>query len=149
MIELRQVIEDDLESFYEHQADPEASAMAAFPSRDRDAHFERWQRILARTDAINRTVLVDGQVAGNVTSWESEGRRLIGYWIGREFWGRGVATTAVRALLDEIAERPLYADVATSNVGSIRVLEKCGFVRLIEHAEIGEDGVGEWLYRLD
>ena len=118
MISLRPVEEADVDAFYEHQADPEASAMAMFPSRDRASHFEHWHRILARSDVFNRTVLIDGAVVGNVVSWQSEERRLVGYWIGREFWGRGVATAAVHAFLDELAERPLFAYVATSNIGS-------------------------------
>jgi RimJ/RimL family protein N-acetyltransferase len=149
VIELRDVVEEDLEAFYEHQADPEASATAVFPSRDRAAHYQHWRRIMARPDVINRTVLVDGSVAGNVCSWEADGQRLVGYWIGREFWGRGVATAALRAYLDEVAERPLFAHVAASNVGSIRVLEKAGFTRTTDDGEVGEDGVKERFYRLD
>ena len=59
-------------------------------------------------------------------SWDRDGKHLVGYWLGREFWGQGLATRALRELVDEL-ERPLYAEVATTNIGSIRVLEKCGF----------------------
>jgi RimJ/RimL family protein N-acetyltransferase len=76
---------------------------------------------------VIRTVLVDGRVAGNVMSLLHEGQREVGYWIGREHWGRGVATSAMSLFLDQVRERPLYARVATRNVASIRVLEKCGF----------------------
>ena len=149
MIELRPVAESDLDQFYEHQTDPIGAAMVPMPSRDRDTVVEHWHRNLARPDNIARTIVVDGAVAGHVVSWEDGGRRLIGYWVGRAFWGRGVATAAVRALLDEIADRPLFAYVAASNIGSIRVLEKNGFVRTTDEPEIGEDGVAEWLFRLD
>ena len=149
MIELREVLESDLEPFYHHQADPEARAMAVFPSKERDAHFEHWHRNLARPDNISRTILVDGAVAGNVVSWIADGRRLIGYWIGREFWGRGVATEALRSFVREVAERPMYAEVATTNLGSVRVLEKSGFVRADPQPIVHEDGVEEWLYKLE
>ena len=149
MISLRPVAEDDLEVFYQQQADPVASAMAVFPTREREVLFANWHRNLAREDAVNRTILVDGAVAGHVVSWESDGRRLVGYWVGQEFWGRGVATAAVTHLLGEIAQRPLFAYVASSNIGSIRVLEKNGFMRTTENPEMGEDGVEEWLFRLD
>ena len=148
MISIRAVEESDLDAFYEHQADPIGAAMVPMPSRDRAALVEHWHRNLARADNIARTVVVDGAVAGHVVSWEADGRRMLGYWIGRGFWGRGVATTAVRALLDEIPHRPLFAYVAASNIGSIRVLEKNGFIRATEEPEIGEDGVEEWLFRL-
>jgi RimJ/RimL family protein N-acetyltransferase len=50
------------------------------------------------------------------------------YWLGREFWGPGIATAALRKLLEIVAERPLVARAAADNAASIRVLEKCGFV---------------------
>jgi RimJ/RimL family protein N-acetyltransferase len=125
---LRDVVEADLETFFEHQRDPEAVRMAAFAARDRAAFSAHWARILADDATIRQTVLVDGRVAGNVVCWDAGGDRLVGYWIGREFWGAGVATAALRAFVDLVRERPLRAHVAASNVGSVRVLEKCGFV---------------------
>jgi RimJ/RimL family protein N-acetyltransferase len=125
---LRDVVESDLDTFYEQQLDPEAVQMALFPSRDREAFYAHWQRLLANDAVTNRTIVADGQVAGNIGCWEQDGRRLVGYWLGREFWGRGLATQALAELLDEVRARPLHAWVASSNIGSIRVLEKCGFV---------------------
>ena len=93
-------------------------------------------------------MLVDGAVAGSIGSWEADGRRLVGYWIGREFWGRGVATTALQEYVAEVTERPLYAYVAELNRASIRVLEKCGFRRVTDEPHVGEDGVRELLLRL-
>lgn len=58
-----------------------------------------------------------------------EGQREIGYWIGKEYWGRGIATEALAAFLLLETRRPLLAYAARDNVASIRVLEKCGFVR--------------------
>ena len=66
-------------------------------------------------------------VAGNVVSFEEDGQRGVGYWIGRRFRGRGVATAALSASLEIVETRPLYARVAKHNAASIRVLEKCGF----------------------
>jgi RimJ/RimL family protein N-acetyltransferase len=59
----------------------------------------------------------------------------VGYWVGREFWGRGIATRALAAFLDEVSERPIYAGVADTNLASIRVLEKCGFTVAESNAE--------------
>jgi RimJ/RimL family protein N-acetyltransferase len=95
-----------------------------------------------------RTVVVDGHVAGNVVSWVQGGERLVGYWIGREHWGKGVATAALSTFLRQVAIRPLVAYVAERNVASIRVLEKCGF-RTTGSPEVGEDGVTEIVLRLD
>ncbi len=125
---LRAVTPDDLPAFFEQQLDPVACEMAAFPARDREAFMAHWGRVLDDRSAITRAILLDGRVAGNVGCWEALGERLVGYWIGREFWGKGVATSALRAFVEEIGLRPLHARVARTNGASIRVLEKCGFV---------------------
>jgi len=144
-VRLRGVTEDDLPIFFEHQRDPEANRMAAFPPRDRDAFMAHWTTILRDASVVVRTVLLDGEVAGNVVAFDYEGRREVGYWIGRAFWGKGVATSALRAFLAEVRERPIYAGVAEHNVASIRVLEKWGFT--ISEAPAGDED-GHVLMRL-
>jgi RimJ/RimL family protein N-acetyltransferase len=144
-VRLRGVTEDDLPIFFEHQRDPEANRMAAFPPRDRDAFMAHWTTILRDASGV-RTVLLDGEVAGNVVAFDYEGHREVGYWIDRAFWGKGVATSALRAFLAEVNERPIYAGVAEGNVASIRVLEKCGFT--ISEASAGDEG-GHVLMRLE
>lgn len=126
-VELRDVVESDLPIFYEHQLDPEANRMATFVARDRDSFMAHWAGILRDDSVMAKTVLFDEQVAGNVVSFDMEGQRLVGYWIGKRHWGKGVATRALSAFLELDTARPLHARVAASNVASIRVLEKCGF----------------------
>jgi RimJ/RimL family protein N-acetyltransferase len=124
---LRDVLEGDLPTFFEHQLDPAANRMAAFAPRDNDAFMAHWKKILADTAVAKKTILFDGHVAGNIVSFERSGKREVGYWIGREYWGKGIATEALLQFLRHVTERPLYALVAKHNVASIRVLEKCGF----------------------
>lgn len=127
-VELRDVAPGDLSIFYEHQLDADATRMAAFPARDRAAFDTHWAtKVLGNPATVTRTILVDGQVAGYIGSWPQDGVRLVGYWVGKEHWGKGVATRALAAFLHLVRERPLHAHVARHNVGSIRVLEKCGF----------------------
>ncbi len=148
---LRDVVDSDVDAFYEHQLDPEATRMALFPSRDREAFDAHWARVLADDAATKKTIVDDGKVAGNVLCWEQDGRRLVGYWLGREFWGRGLATRALAELVQDVPARPLHAWVASSNVGSIRVLEKCGFVvagSRTEHDEKLGQPVEELLFEL-
>jgi Zn-dependent protease with chaperone function/RimJ/RimL family protein N-acetyltransferase len=126
-VRIREVRDGDIAVFYDHQRDPEATRMAAFPAREWDAFAAHWRRVRAADTTVTRTIVVDGQVAGNVVSWAQAGRRQVGYWVGREHWGRGVATTALALFLQHVSARPLHADVAAHNIGSIRVLERCGF----------------------
>lgn len=127
-VSLRRVTQDDVGVFYEHQLEPEGIAVAAFTPRDRDAHFEHWDKILNDGSIVARAIDADGEVAGDIVSWFQDGHREIGYWIGKAHWGKGIATKAVKLFLEEVPYRPLDAWVAEHNAGSIRVLEKCGFV---------------------
>jgi RimJ/RimL family protein N-acetyltransferase len=150
-VRLREVEDSDLDVLFDHQTDPEAAEMAAFPSRDRDQFDAHWAKIRLDDANILRTILADGEIAGVLSSWPDDGRRLIGYWIGREYWGRGVATRALSQFATELPERPLYAHVAAHNAGSIRVLEKCGFRRdraLEAAAPEPSDGVEEFIFVL-
>ena len=132
---LRQPIETDLPVFYEQQLDPEATRMAAFPAREREPFMAHWRKIMGDETVRLRTILCDGRVAGNVVSFEQSGEREVGYWLGREYWGKGIATEALRQFLLLEATRPLHAHVATHNIGSRRVLEKCGFRLLREDSD--------------
>ena len=147
-IRIRPVVPDDLPVFFEYEADPEAARMAVFPSRDRASFDAHWARILGDETKIVRAIEADGTVVGNIGSWEQEGERDVGYWIGRAHWGRGYATAALAALVQELPDRPLHAHVVTTNLGSIRVLEKCGF-RRIGAPTVDAEGVVEVMYRLD
>jgi RimJ/RimL family protein N-acetyltransferase len=146
-VSLRDVVDSDLPIFFEQQRDAEANRMAAFPAREHGAFMAHWAKI--RGDAANviQTIVAEGAVAGNIGSWVAGEERLVGYWVGREWWGRGIATAALREFVGQVRTRPLRAYVAKHNVGSIRVLEKCGFV-LREAHEAGADGVEELLFEL-
>jgi len=147
-VRLRAVEDDDVPVLFEFQRDPVAVEMAAFPGRDREAYYTHTARIRADPTVTYRTILVDGRVAGNIVAWDDVDQRAVGYWLGRDFWGRGVATRALAAFLEIETARPLYAHVAKHNTGSIRVLEKCGFTVAAERGP-DDDEVEELLFRLD
>ncbi len=146
VVKLRDILDADLPTLFEHQADPEASAMAAFPSRTWDAFVEHEAKIRADPATIARTILAHGEVIGSIASWQADSERDVGYWIGRAHWGKGMASAALRAFLHVDRTRPLSAHVAEHNVGSRRVLEKCGFV--VDHEERADDGVLEQIFVL-
>lgn len=129
-IVIRPVEASDLDTFYAHQLDPESNWMAAFVGkepRDRAAFDAHWAKILGSPDITQRTIVADGQVAGHVACFPLEGNLEVTYWLGREFWGRGIATAALQQLLRLVVTRPIFARAATDNLGSLRVLQKCGF----------------------
>jgi RimJ/RimL family protein N-acetyltransferase len=145
---LRDVTDEDLPLFFEQQRDPEALRMAAFASRDRDAFMTHWRTNVLRPGNLSRTIVMDGVVVGNIGSWDQEGMRLVGYWMGREHWGKGIATRALSEFLLLEPVRPLHAWVALHNVASIRVLEKCGFRTLRTEPPHEPGGVAEVLMGL-
>lgn len=126
-IKLRDVIASDLPIFYAQQLDQEATEVAGFPSRDHEAFMTHWGKIMADESVQLKTILFGGEVAGNIVCFIQLGEREVGYWLGKEYWGKGIATRALAEFLKIIETRPLYAHVAKHNIGSRRVLEKCGF----------------------
>ena len=152
---LREMRDEDLAVLFEQWADPVAMHMAAFTTPDhtnRDGFERRWSRLRADATVNNRVIVVDGEVAGTIGSWGDPGEREVTYWIGRSYWGKGIATRALNAFLAVDPSRPLRARVAFDNVASRRVLEKCGF-RVVAtergFAEARSDEIEELVLRLE
>lgn len=128
---LRNVANEDLPVFFKHQLDQEANYMAAFTAKDPtnlNAFMTHWHRILTDQTIIIQTIIFNGYVAGSVSSYEEEGKPEVTYWLGKDHWGQGIATWALREFLTHHnSTRPIYARTAKDNFGSRRVLEKCGF----------------------
>ncbi|MFO7635640.1 MAG: GNAT family N-acetyltransferase [Caldilinea sp.] len=128
---LRNVVDEDLSVFYAQQLDADAIHMAAFTAKDptdQAAFLAHWHRILTDPAVIVRTIRYAGQVAGHVLSYVENGKPEVSYWIGKAYWGQGIATWALAALLADVdRRRPIFARVAKDNLASRRVLEKCGF----------------------
>ena len=78
-----------------------------------------------------------GRVCGGANLGYFDGQRPgvcgIGYWLGRPFWGRGLGTQVVKLLCQRAFSDGqisyVEADVVCENLGSIRILERCGFTR--------------------
>lgn len=129
---LRNVIESDLPYFFLYQLDEEAIKMTSFPPRDEKTFYEHWSKIMVNPNIFIRTILFNDQVAGSILSFEMEGEREVGYWLGKEFWGQGIASESLKQFLVQEKMRPLFAHIAKQNHASKRVLEKCGFIVLAE-----------------
>jgi RimJ/RimL family protein N-acetyltransferase len=132
-VSLRPLEDGDLDAIYQQVTDPESVRMAAFTAADqtdRSAFLDRMSRLRADTSVSHRVIEVDGGVAGTIGSFRIDDQLEVTYWIDRAQWGKGVASAALRIVLAETAERPVYARAASDNVGSLRVLEKAGFRRI-------------------
>lgn len=126
-VSLRAVRGEDLAVFFEHQTDPESNRMVGSAPRGREAFTEHWVRTAADPTVARMTVLFEGRVAGYVGRFERQGTPEVCYWLGKDFWGNGIATAALSAFLAQEAVRPLWGRVAKRNPASVRVLVKCGF----------------------
>lgn len=151
-VQLRAVLATDLPIFFEQQLVSEAIQMADFPPRHKAAFMAHWAKIMTDDSVLIQTILFNGDVAGNMVCFEQLGEREVGYWLGKGYWGKGIATQALKEFLKHIGTRPLYAHVAKHNIASRRVLEKCGFTVSGEDSFFSEalgKRVEEYILKLD
>lgn len=144
-VALRELIDSDVEPLHRFQSDPRVTSMAVVSPRSRSEFEAHLAKLRVDASVCFRVIVVDGEVAGTMGSFD-RGTRQVGYLLGPPFWGRGVATKALALLLQIDLKRPLHGEVATTNMGSRRVLEKCGFV--FEKTEVEPDGVQIEVLRL-
>lgn len=153
-IKLRQTQISDLEFLFQFQLDKEAIYLAAFTPKDptdKEAYMAKYTKHLNDPVINMQTILVDGAIVGSLAKFEIEGDAEITYWIDRKFWGQGIASTALRDFLTIESTRPVFGRVAFDNLGSQKVLEKCGFVRIGEDrgfANARQAEIEEFIYKL-
>ena len=151
---LRPTEVSDLQSFFIFQLDDEANYLAAFTAKDptdKAAYLQKYTKFLDEPSITSRTIMVNNIIAGSISKFEIEGRAEITYWIDRNFWGKGVATAALKKFLTIESTRPIFARVAFDNHGSRKVLEKCGFVRTGQDkgfANARQAEIEEFIYKL-
>jgi RimJ/RimL family protein N-acetyltransferase len=132
-ISIRQAKISDLDFFFLFQLDTQANYLAAFTPQnpqDKTAYFEKFTNLLDNPTVNMKTILVDKTIVGSIAKFEMEGDAEITYWLDRNFWGRRIATTALKNFLTVENIRPIFGRVAFDNFGSQKVLEKCGFKKI-------------------
>ena len=132
---LRKVHESDIAVLFKHQLDPVSNWQVAFTHEDptdEDAFNEHMSKVLKDETVVMKIIIHDSEVAGYLTKYELGGAPQVGFVLGREFWGKGLATESLREFLSIISDRPIYARTAFDNEGSMRVLQKLGFTRTSE-----------------
>jgi RimJ/RimL family protein N-acetyltransferase len=127
----------DLDGIVELANNPRVAEMlATMPHPYTRAHAEAWLDKVQRGLGHSLVAFVKGEerVAVGVVGFghrREDAHQGVGYWVGEEYWGRGYATEAVRALIDhafsETDAEALAASCRIKNDASRRVIEKCGF----------------------
>ncbi|MCY1540167.1 Acetyltransferase (GNAT) domain protein [compost metagenome] len=153
-IRLRKTEPNDLLDFFNFQLDEEANYMAAFTAKDptnKEAYLTKYGKFLYDSTKNTCTILVNGIIAGSISKFEMEGNAEITYWIDKKFWGKGVATRALTEFLLLELARPIVGRTAFDNLGSQKVLEKCGFIRIGRDkgfANARQAEIEEFIYQL-
>ena len=132
-IKLKPTNQNDLETLFSFQLDKDANYLAAFTSKnpsDKDGYIEKWTKLLSDEKINIRTILLKKEIVGSIAKFEMEGNAEITYWIGKEFWGKGIASNALKKFLEIEKTRPIFGRIAFDNVGSKQVLENCGFSKI-------------------
>ncbi len=154
IITLTETEKDDLNAFFQFQLDKEANYLAAFTSKapnDKTAYIEKYTKHLADPTINMRTIKVNDEIAGSIAKFVMEGKAEITYWINKKFWGKGVATTALKMFLSIERTRPIFGRVAFDNFGSQKVLERAGFIKVgIDKgfANARQTEIEEFIYKL-
>lgn len=155
MILLKRTTQQDLETLFLFQTDPDGIQMAAFTSNnpaDKVAYLEKWSEIVENPKIRMQTIWKESQIVGSIIHFDMDNETNVSYWIDKEFWGQGIATQAFREFVDGSTKRPLFGRVAFDNIGSQKVLEKCGFERIgkaTEFANARQMKIEEFIYKLE
>jgi RimJ/RimL family protein N-acetyltransferase len=132
-MKLRKFVREDAPRVTELVSDYEVSRWTSnipYPYTLRDA--EQWiDSATPESARLPCAVEIDNEIVACVSCWpEESGGFEVGYWVGKSYWGRGIATAALNALLADCSfpeSTRVVARVVEKNLASQRVLEKCGF----------------------
>jgi ribosomal-protein-alanine N-acetyltransferase len=141
---LRHWIQGDAGSLARHANNPRIAAMMrdAFPSPYTLDDAQRFiSMATGSTPNLFLAIEINGEAVGGIGihPLDDVKRRSaeIGYWLSESFWGMGIVTDAVHSLIPVAFKRydivRLQAGIFSNNSASMRVLEKCGFVREAVH----------------
>ena len=153
-IKLRPTEIADLELLFQFQTDKEGGYMAAFMPKDptdKSAYIDKFTKLLKDPTVNNQTIILDNIIVGSIAKFIMEGNTEITYWIDRKYWGQGIASKALNKFLVIETIRPIFGRVAFDNVGSQKVLEKCGFVKKGTDkgfANARQTEIEEYIYKL-
>ena len=132
-VELTKTKIEDLPALYQFQLDKEANHLAAFTATNQNTeadYIRKFTPFLSNPTINMFTIRINNAIVGSIAKFVMDDEAELTYWIDRKFWGKGVATTALKEFLKIEQTRPIRGRVAFDNYGSQKVLEKCGFVKI-------------------
>lgn len=154
LVRLINTEKDHLKILYQFQLDDEGNYLAAFTSKEssnRDIYLKKYAGFLMEPSINMQTIIYNGDIVGSISKFVMDERAEITYWIDRNFWGLGICTSAINDFLKTEQTRPIYGRVAYDNIGSQKVLEKCGFIKIgIDKgfANARQMEIEEYIYKL-
>ncbi len=154
IITLTQTEKADLDLFFQFQLDKVANYLAAFTSKDPNdkvAYLEKYTRHLSDPTINMWTIRTESEIIGSIAKFVIENDAELTYWIDRKYWGKGIATIALKQFLIIEQVRPIYGRVAFDNYGSQKVLENCGFKKIgtdTGFANARQAEIEEYIYKL-
>ena len=153
-IQLTKTVKEDLPFLFQFQLDEEAIYLAAFTPKDpidQSAYIEKFTKFLTDPTIHMQTIKINNVIVGSIAKYEIEGEAEITYWIDKKYWGQGIATAALQTFLAIEKMRPIQGRTAFDNIGSQKVLEKCGFIKTgsdTGFANARQAEIEEYIYKL-
>ncbi|HWK58981.1 MAG TPA: GNAT family N-acetyltransferase [Parapedobacter sp.] len=144
----------DLDTLFEIQLDKEGGYLAAFMPNDHTnklAYLDKFTKLLNDPTVNNQTIIIDNKIVGSIAKFVMFGDNELTYWIDKQYWGKGIATKALKHFLYIETTRPIFGRVAFDNFGSQKVLEKCGFLKIGSDkgfASARQTEIEEFIYKL-
>ncbi|MBR9689304.1 MAG: GNAT family N-acetyltransferase [Candidatus Altiarchaeota archaeon] len=142
-IKIRPLKISDADDMYQHIRFREISRWTKnipypYPRNGAEKFIQKKQREFASGKSYNFGIILNetDKLIGSIGLGDIkpiEKKTFIGYWLSKDFWGRGIMTEAVNLVLDfgfnQLKLHKISAGIFSVNTGSKRVLEKCGFKR--------------------
>lgn len=154
-IELRDRTEETVRVYFNMTRDEEIQSLCPQKAKTEDeAVADFYETLSDNAKSYGRTIYIDGEYIGDIWCYcidrDENPNAMVSYCIfKKEYWGRGIGSIALEMFLKEVTEKlqlkSIGAFTYANNIGSIRVLEKNGFV-LSESFE--EDGTESSFYLL-
>lgn len=135
---LRKVKETDLDDVYAIYRDEEVARYLlseAWNEENKETGFKEKLRINEKEDCLFLGVILDEKLIGTLSAWKKQMKDTyeIGYVFNAAYQNQGYAALSLKRLIDylfnEKKAHRLYGELDARNTASIKLLERCGFIK--------------------